>query len=79
MMLRVADEYDRLAEWAEKIEYLGGTKNVTRAARDEARRIAVNIAELPEVLIRTSCPQATPGIFYKPVSRVRHRMIDILR
>jgi hypothetical protein len=38
-----------------------------------------NIAELPELLSRTSCPLATPGISYKPVSRVRHRMIDILR
>jgi hypothetical protein len=28
MMLRIADEYDRLAEWAEKIQYLGGTKSV---------------------------------------------------
>jgi hypothetical protein len=27
----------------------------------------------------SSCPLATPGIFYKPVSRVRHQTIGILR
>jgi len=31
-----------------KIQFRGGTKSATRAT-DEARRIAVNIAELPEL------------------------------
>jgi hypothetical protein len=42
----------------------------------EECKAAANIAELPELL---TCPLAMPGISYKPLSRVRHQMIDILR
>jgi hypothetical protein len=37
VMLRIADDYDRLAEWAEENSISWWDKNVVRAMRDEAR------------------------------------------
>jgi hypothetical protein len=56
----------------------GGDPAAKLLSKNEVRR-AANIAELPKLLGRTSCPPAMPGISYMPVSRVRHRMIDSLR
>jgi hypothetical protein len=41
IMLRIAGDYERLAEWAEKTHPLGGTKNVThrRSAQINCRRL----------------------------------------
>ena len=50
MMLRIADEYDRLAEWAEKNSISWRDKSVARATRDEARRIARISPSSPELL-----------------------------
>ena len=33
IMLRIAADYEKLAEWAEKTQHLGGTKNKLRANR----------------------------------------------